>query len=58
MGKLLKKLITKNIVKILKIYKKSLENDELIFKNYLDQTLYREIDFLIKLIKEKKEDLQ
>ena len=35
MRKLAKKWISKNIIKILKKYQKSLENDKLIFKNYL-----------------------
>lgn len=53
MRKLLKKLISKNIIKILKIYQKTLENDKLIFKNYLEQTIYFEIEYIIKLIKER-----
>lgn len=55
MRKLAKKWISKNIIKILKKYQKSLENDKLIFKNYLDQTIYFEIDYIIKLIKERCE---
>lgn len=55
MQKLAKKWISKNIIKILKKYQKSLENDKLIFKNYLDQTIYFEIDYIIKLIKERCE---
>lgn len=54
MRKLAKKWINRNIIKILKNYQKNLENDKLIFKNYLDQTIYFEIDYLIKLIKEKE----
>lgn len=56
MPKLLKKLISKNIIKILKIYQKTLENDKLIFKNYLEQTIYFEIEYIIKLIKERVEE--
>lgn len=56
MRKLLKKLISKNIIKILKIYQKTLENDKLIFKNYLEQTIYFEIEYIIKLIKERVEE--
>lgn len=56
MRKLIKNLICKIIIKILKIYQRTLENDKLIFKNYLDQTIYFEIDYLIKLIIERKEE--
>lgn len=56
MRKLLKKLISKNIIKILKVYQKTLENDKLIFKNYLEQTIYFEIEYIIKLIKERVEE--
>ncbi len=54
--KIAKKLICRNIIKILKSYQKILENDKLIFKDYLDQTIYFEIDYLIKLLKEKRSD--
>ncbi len=54
MREIAKKLICKNIVKILRIYQKSLENNRLIFKDYIDQTIYFEIDYIIKLIKEKR----
>mgnify|MGYP004629142965 CR=1 FL=1 len=53
MEKLAKKLISKRIVKILKFYQKTLENDKLIFKSYLEQTIYFEIEYIIKLIKER-----
>lgn len=56
MRKLLKKLISKNIIKILKVYQKTLENDKLIFKDYLEQTIYFEIEYIIKLIKERVEE--
>lgn len=56
MRKSLKKLISKNIIKILKIYQKTLENDKLIFKDYLEQTIYFEIEYIIKLIKERVEE--
>lgn len=55
MRKIAKKLILKNIIKILRIYQNSLDNDKLIFKNYLDQTIYFEIQHLIRLIKERNE---
>lgn len=58
MPKLVKKLISKNIIKILKIYQKTLENDKLIFKNYLEQTIYFEIEYIIKLIKERVEEYE
>lgn len=54
MRKIAKKWICKNINKILKIYQKSLQHDKLIFKDYLDQTIYWEIDYLIKIIKERE----
>lgn len=54
MREIAKKLICKNIIKILRIYQKSLENNRLIFKDYIDQTIYFEIDYIIKLIKEKR----
>lgn len=53
MRKIAKKLILNNIIKILRIYQNSLDNDKLIFKNYLDQTIYFEIQHLIRLIKER-----
>lgn len=56
MRKSLKKLISKNIIKILKVYQKTLENDKLIFKDDLEQTIYFEIEYIIKLIKERVEE--
>ena len=56
MRKLAKSWICKNIIKILTIYKNSLDHDRLIFKNYLDQTIYFEIEYLIKIIKERNEE--
>lgn len=53
MKEFIKKLICKNIIKILTIYKNTLENDRLEFKNYLDEKIYFEIIFLIRLIKER-----
>lgn len=53
MRKLAKKWICKNIIKILTIYKNSLDHDRLDFKNYIDQTIYFEIEELIRYIKEK-----
>lgn len=53
MEKLAKKLISKRIVKILKLYQKTLENDKLIFQSYLEQTIYFEIEYIIKLIKKR-----
>ena len=56
MRKLLKKLISKNIIKILKIYQKDFEKSMFEEKsNYLDDKIFFEIDFLIKLIKLIKE---
>lgn len=55
MKEFIKKFICKNIVKILTIYKDSLDKDGLIFYNYIDQTIYFEIEYIIKLIKEKGE---
>lgn len=50
MKKLIDKIISKNIIKILIRYQKTLENDRLIFKNYIEQTIYFEIKHLIRLI--------
>lgn len=55
MRKIAKKLILKNIIKILRIYQNSLDNENLIFENHLDQTIYFEIQYLIRLIKERNE---
>lgn len=55
MQKLSKKWISRRIIKILKYYQKTLENDKLIFKSYLEQTIYFEIEYIIKLIKERTE---
>lgn len=55
MQKLAKKWISRRIIKILKYYQKTLENDKLIFKSYLEQTIYFEIEYIIKLIKERNE---
>lgn len=56
MQKLAKKWIIRRIIKILKYYQKTLENDKLIFKSYLEQTIYFEIEYIIKLIKERNEN--
>lgn len=52
----IEKIICKNMVKILTIYKNTLDHNRLEFKNYLDQTIYFEIIFLIRLIKERNEE--
>lgn len=56
MKEFIKKLICKNIIKILTIYKNSIEQNRLEFKNYLDEKIYFEIIFLIRLIKERNEE--
>ncbi len=56
MKRLLKNIILNNIIKILILYQKNLENKEYIFNSYLDQTIYFEIDYLVKLIKEKEKE--
>lgn len=53
MKKLIDKIICKNIIKILTIYQKTLDHNELIFKNYIEQTIYFEIKYLIRLINER-----
>lgn len=56
MQKLAKKWISRRIIKILKIYQKDFEKS--MFEeetNYLDDKIFFEIDFLIKLIKERKD---
>nr|DAS26363.1 MAG TPA: hypothetical protein [Caudoviricetes sp.] len=56
MQKLAKKCISKNIIKILKIYQKDFEKSMFEEKsNYLDDKIFFEIDFLIKLIKERND---
>lgn len=52
----IEKIICKNMVKILTIYKNTLDHNRLEFKNYLDQTIYFEIEELIRYIKEKNRD--
>ncbi len=56
MKKFLKNIILNNIVKILIVYQKNLESKEFVFNSYIDQTIYFEIDYLVKLIKEKKRE--
>ncbi len=56
MQKLFEKWICKNILKFLKIYQNSIENDRLKFKKYLDMNVYFEIDHLIRLIKEREKE--
>ena len=56
MRKLAKNWICKNIIKILIIYKNSLDHDRLEFKNYLDQTIYFEVEELIRYIKERRNE--
>lgn len=58
MQKVAKKLISKYIIKILKIFQNTIEHDRFNFKNYLEQTIFFEIDYLIRLVKEKKEEEQ
>lgn len=56
MRKLFEKWVCKNIQKNLKIYQNSIENDRLVFKKYIDRTIYFEIDYLVKLIKERESE--
>lgn len=56
MRKIIKKLICKNIIKILKTYQDSIEHDNYIFKNYLDQTIFWETHDLIRIIEEKRSE--
>lgn len=58
MKKIIEKLICKNMIKILKIYQNTIEHDRFNFKSYLEQTIYFEIDYLIRLIIEKKKEEQ
>ena len=53
MNKLIDKIICKNIIKILTRYQKTLEHNELIFKNYIEQTIYFEIKYIVRLINER-----
>ena len=54
MRKIFNRIIDKYIIKILNIYRKNLEDKMLIFENYLDQTIYFEIQHLIRLINERR----
>lgn len=56
MQKVAKKLISKYIIKILKIFQNTIEHDRFNFKSYLDRTVFFEIDYLIRLIIEKNEE--
>ena len=56
MKDIIKRFICKNIIKILIIYRDSIEHSRLNFKNYLDEKIYFEIIFLIRLIKERNEE--
>ena len=58
MQKVAKKLISKHIIKILKIFQNTIEHDRSNFKNYLDQTIFFEIGYLIRLIIEKNKEEQ
>ena len=57
MRNLFEKWVCKNIQKNLKIYQNSVENDRLVFKKYIDRTIYFEIDYLVKLIKERESEV-
>ena len=58
MQKVAKKLISKHIIEILKIFQSTIEHDRFNFKNYLEQTIFFEIDYLIRLVKEKNKEEQ
>lgn len=51
-----KKLIEKNIIKILTIYNKGKEKVLFSDSNYLENTIYFETKYLIRLIKEREEE--
>ena len=53
MRKLIKKLINKNIIKILTIFIKDKEKCLFTETNYLDDKIYFETQHLIRLLKEK-----
>lgn len=56
MKKIIEKCICKNITKILKVYQNSIDHNRYNFKNYLDRTIYFEIDYLIRLVKERGDE--
>jgi ubiquitin len=52
--KIIKKLIEKNIIKILTIYQNGKEKCLFSNLNYLDNKIYFETKYLIRLIKERR----
>lgn len=56
MKKFITRFICKNIIRILTIYRDSIDHNGLDYKNYLDDKIYFEIIFLIRLIKERIEE--
>lgn len=56
MKKIIEKCICKNFIKILKTYQNSIDHNRYNFKNYLDRTIYFEIDYLIRLVKERGDE--
>ena len=53
----MQKIIIKIIRSILIKYQKSLDKEKLDFKDYMDQTLYFELGFIIRLLGEKLKSL-
>lgn len=58
MKKIIEKFVCKNMLRFLKIYQNSIKHDRFNFKSYLDQTIFFEIDYLIRLVKEKNKEEQ
>lgn len=58
MRKFIEKFVCKNMIKILKIYQYSIKHDRFNFKNYLDQTVFFETDYYVRLIIEKNKEEQ
>ena len=58
MRKFIEKFVCKNMIKILKIYQNSIKHDRFNFKKYIDQTVFFETDYYVRLIIEKNKEEQ
>lgn len=58
MKKIIEKFVCKNMLRFLKIYQNSIKHDNFNFKKYIDQTVFFETDYYIRLIIEKNKEEQ